>query len=144
MDYKWIINSLPYQEPFLFVDELIELSEEHCIGAYTFPTDSFFYKGHFKESPITPGVILSETMAQIGLVSYGIFLLKNKVFENLKIALTSMECDFYLPVLPGEKVIVKSEKVYFRFSKLKCSCKMYNQEDKLICKGMISGMMKIG
>ena len=50
----------------------------------------FFYKGHFKENPITPGVLLIETMAQIGVVCLGIYLLKNEISSDKKpkIALT--------------------------------------------------------
>ena len=77
-----IIKLLPYTKPFLFVDELTEISENGISGNYTFQENEFFYKGHFKENPITPGVILTETMAQIGVVCLGIFLLKEKLSEN--------------------------------------------------------------
>ena len=138
-----IISKLPYQKPFLFVHEITEISSEKVIGNYTFRDDEYFYQGHFKENPITPGVILTETMAQIGVVCLGIYLIKAEKVptENLKIALTSHQIDFYLPVLPNEKVTVISEKMYFRFQKLKCDVKMYNQQEKLVCKGTISGMI---
>ena len=60
----------------------------------------------------------------------------------LKIALTSSEMDFYLPVLPAEKVIVKSEKQYFRFNKLKCKVEMFNEKGALVCRGLIAGMIQ--
>ncbi|MDX1428125.1 MAG: hypothetical protein R3206_09910, partial [Salegentibacter mishustinae] len=75
MNYKNILKKLPYTKPFLFVDELLKVNENSAEGRYTFPVDSFFYKGHFKNNPVTPGVILTECMAQIGVVSLGIFLL---------------------------------------------------------------------
>jgi 3-hydroxyacyl-[acyl-carrier-protein] dehydratase len=50
--------------------------------------------------------------------------------------------DFYLPVLPGEKVIVHSEKEVFRFNKLKCKVKMLNKNGELVARGVISGMFK--
>ena len=129
MTKQEIIKSLPYTSPFLFVDELTEISENGVSGNYTFSKEEFFYKGHFKENPITPGVILTETMAQIGVVCLGIFLIKDNISNGLqpKIALTSNNIDFYLPVLPGEKVIVVSEKIYFRFNKLKCKVKLLNK-----------------
>jgi 3-hydroxyacyl-[acyl-carrier-protein] dehydratase len=138
-----IIKNLPYQKPFLFVDELTEISETGIIGNYTFKENEFFYEGHFKENPITPGVILTETMAQIGVVCLGIFLLKEEIYSDKKpqIALTSNEVDFYLPVLPNEKVTVISEKEYFRFNKLKCIVKMMNSKNELVCRGTISGMI---
>jgi 3-hydroxyacyl-[acyl-carrier-protein] dehydratase len=143
MDKKDIIQHLPYSKPFLFVDELLEVSENGVSGTYTFSENAFFYKGHFKENPITPGVILTETMAQIGLVCLGIYLLKEDISSEKKpqIALTSNQIDFFLPVYPNEKVRVVSEKEYFRFNKLKCAVKMYNINDELVCRGTISGMI---
>ena len=143
MTSKQIIKLLPYQKPFLFVDELTTFSNEGITGHYTFKKDEFFYKGHFKNNPVTPGVILTETMAQIGLVCLGIFLMKESISENFKpqIALTSSQIDFFLKVLPNEKVTVVSEKEVFRFNKLKCKVKMLNEKDEVVCRGVISGMI---
>ena len=136
-----ILELLPFSPPFLFVDELFEVNEKGARGSYRFPEDSFFYKGHFKDHPVTPGVILTECMAQIGVVCQGIFLLKEKAVEDCQISLSSTSVDFYLPVFPGERVEVTSEKMYFRFNKLKCKVEMKNTEGKLICRGEISGML---
>jgi len=140
-----IIQLLPYQPPFLFVEELTYISENRSEGYYTFKNDEYFYKGHFKDKPITPGVILTEVMAQIGVVCLGIYLLKNDFSEIKKpqIALTSNEVNFFLPVKPKERVKVVSEKIYFRFNKLKCNVQLFNQKNELVCKGMISGMLKV-
>lgn len=138
-----IIKNLPYKKPFLFVDEITEITENGITGNYQFKEIEFFYEGHFKENPITPGVILTETMAQIGLVCLGIFLLKDEISSQKKtqIALTSSQVDFYLPVFPNEKVTVISTKEYFRFNKLKCAVKMVNEKNELVCRGSISGMI---
>ena len=103
---------------------------------------SIFTEGHFKDNPITPEV-LTEVMAQIGVVCLGIFLLKDQISEaeKPKIALTSNEIDFFLPVFPGEKVKVISEKSYFRFNKLKCKVQMFNAKNELVCRGTIAGML---
>lgn len=147
MNIKEIISRLPYSHPFLFVDEITRMDENGVEGNYAFPKDSFFYRGHFKDNPITPGVILTECMAQIGVVSLGIFLLDTaeafKALKNAKIALSSTEIDFYLPVSPGERVNVVSEKIYFRFNKLKCKVEMYNDEGGLVCRGKIAGMLGV-
>jgi len=125
------------------VDEITQISENGVSGNYTFKENEFFYKGHFKDNPITPGVILTETMAQIGVVCLGIYLLEEEISSEKKpqIALTSNQIDFFLPVYPNEKVKVVSEKEYFRFNKLKCSVKMYNLKNELVCRGTISGMI---
>jgi 3-hydroxyacyl-[acyl-carrier-protein] dehydratase len=137
-----IISLLPYSKPFLFVDELTEIDEEGIKGNYTLEPALDFYQGHFKENPITPGVILTEIMAQIGVVCLGIHLSAKTIDSNMQIALTSSQVDFYLPVFPGEKVFVESKKDYFRFSKLKCSVSLFNASKELVCRGTISGMVK--
>ncbi|TDN89360.1 3-hydroxyacyl-[acyl-carrier-protein] dehydratase [Salegentibacter sp. 24] len=144
MDYTEILEKLPYSVPFLFVDKLVNIDEKSAEGFYTFPIDSFFYKGHFKNNPVTPGVILTECMAQIGVVCLGIFLLQEEKNEplDIKLGLSSSEVDFYLPVFPGDTVRVVSEKLFFRFNKLKCEVRMYDKSDKLICRGKIAGMVK--
>ncbi len=141
MQFLKILDKLPYSKPFLFVDEIESATEEKIVGNYTFPEDSFFYNGHFKDNPITPGVILTETMAQIGLVCFGIYLLGETITDKTKIAFTSSDVHFLKPVFPKEKVTVVSKKVYFRFGKLKCEIKLYNQNQEEICKGILSGML---
>ena len=144
MTEQQIINILPYQEPFLFVDGLTMISTESITGHYTFKNDEYFFKGHFKNNPMTPGVILTECMAQIGVVCLGIYMLKDEMLEDkhLQIALTSSQIDFFLPVFPGEKITVVSEKEVFRFNKLKCKVKLFNEKNELVCRGQISGMIK--
>jgi len=144
MTSNQIIALLPYQEPFLFVDGLTAISKEGITGHYTFKTNEPFYKGHFKDKPITPGVILTETMAQIGVVCLGIYIVKDSIIggKQPQIALTRSEVDFFLPVFPEEKVTVVSEKEIFRFNKLKCKVALYNEEKELVCRGKISGMLQ--
>lgn len=143
MTKKEIIALLPYQQPFLFVDNLDIVTENGVVGSYTFKEEEYFYKGHFKNTPVTPGVILTEVMAQIGVVCLGIYLIRDLLATaNFpKIALTSNKINFYLPVYPKEKVIVVSEKIYFRFKKLKCKVKLINEKNETVCRGEISGMI---
>ena len=141
MTKEEIISKLPYSKPFLFVDELLHIDENGVEGTYTFDGNLDFYKGHFKDNPITPGVILTEVMAQIGLVCLGIYLLNDTFNKNTAIALTSTEINFLKPVFPNEKVSVISEKIYFRFGKLKCKVRMINQKDEEVCSGTIAGIL---
>lgn len=141
MTKQEIISKLPYSKPFLFVDELLQIDENGVEGCYTFDENLDFYKGHFKDNPITPGVILTEVMAQIGLVCLGIFLLNDEFNSTTSIALTSSEIEFLKPVFPKEKVTVISEKIYFRFGKLKCKVGMKNEKGEVVCSGAIAGMI---
>ena len=143
MNTTEILEKLPYTTPFLFVDDLLSVDENGVTGTFTFKEDLDFYKGHFKNNPITPGIILTETMAQIGLVCLGIFLVGNDLTEESQIGLTSTEIEFLKPVFPGEKVTVISEKIYFRFNKLKCKVKMLNEQSEIVCEGTIAGIIKV-
>lgn len=134
-----ILSKLPYSKPFLFVDELIRIDENGVEGCVTFSEELSFYKGHFIDNPITPGVILIETMAQIGLVCLGIYLTINE--KASKIAFTSSEVEFLKPVYPNEKVTVISEKIYFRFGKLKCNVKLLNSQNEEVCTGTLAGII---
>ena len=137
-----ILSHLPYTSPFLFVDELKEIDENGVTGSYTFDAGLDFYKGHFKDNPVTPGVILTETMAQIGLVCLGIYL-SGSAEGGMPghVMLTSTAIDFMKPVFPGEKVTVTAQKVYFRFKKLNCTVQMTNASGEVVCKGTIAGMV---
>jgi 3-hydroxyacyl-[acyl-carrier-protein] dehydratase len=124
------------------------LNDEEVIGEYTLKPDSFFYEDHFVGNPVTPGVILTEIMAQIGLVVFGIFLvLKQSDFrflenDSLFPLLTSTDVSFHKMVLPNQKVTVISKKQYFRFGKLKCYVEMLDENKDVVAKGMFSGIMK--
>ncbi len=144
MNTKEIIALLPYKDPFLFVTEIDSINAKGVMGQHTFLESSDFYKGHFKNKPITPGVILTETMAQIGLVALGIYIMhiQGKNVQDIQIGMTSTEIDFFISVFPGETVKVVSEKEYFRFNKLKCIVQMFNEKNELVCRGKIAGMIK--
>lgn len=139
-DFEWIIEKLPYGEPFLFVDTITEITDTYIIGTYTFKKESYFYSGHFPGKPITPGVILTECAAQIGLVCFGLYTLGPDV-PDLSFAFTQSQMDFYKPVQPGETIRVRGEKVYFRFSKLKCNVVLYNKSNETVARGCLSGMI---
>jgi 3-hydroxyacyl-[acyl-carrier-protein] dehydratase len=144
MDYNMILEKLPYREPFLFVDAIISASTERLEGRYRFREDSWFYRGHFKDRPVTPGVLLTECCAQIGLACFGLYLLgpdRWPAENSMGIALTEHKMDFLRPVLPGEEVRVIAEKVYFRFGKIKSRVHLYTAHGELACRGELSGMV---
>ena len=142
-----VLKTIPQQSPFRFIDEILELTDEYIVGAYRFREDEYFYQGHFPDCPITPGVILIETMAQTGVVAFGIYLLmKQNAFNEQKtekmITLFTLadDIEFAGIVSPGERVIIRGEKVYFRRGNLKTRVGMQRENGETVCSGVLAGM----
>ena len=142
-----VLKLVPQQAPFRFIDEIISLDEEQIVGSYRFRDDEYFYRGHFPGRPITPGVILIETMAQIGVVAFGMYLLacqKNIRPSQLNgpLSLFSLAdgIEFKGIVKPGERVIVKGKKIYMRKGALKVDINMERENGEVVCVGQLAGM----
>ena len=122
----------------------MELNENGITATYTFKLDEFFYSGHFPGNPITPGVILLETMAQTGVVAYGIYLasmeLTREEIQSILTVFTEAEVEFSGVVRPGDKVIIRAKKKYFRRMKLKVEAEITLENGATVCSGAIAGM----
>ena len=98
-----IMELIPHRKPFLFIDtcEIIKLGEEG-IGNRIFLEDEYFFKGHFPNMPIVPGVILIESMAQTA----GIVVSKKyEKYEDKSVLFMSVsKAKFRKPVYPNEKI----------------------------------------
>jgi 3-hydroxyacyl-[acyl-carrier-protein] dehydratase len=139
-----VLALLPQQEPFRFVDEILELGDEHIVARHTFRTDAFFYRGHFPGNPITPGVILIESMAQTGVVALGIYLVaREKGAEEVKKVLTvftDVTAEFSGVVRPGDTVTIRAKKVFFRRMKLRSEVEMRRDDGTLVATATVAGM----
>ncbi len=146
--YQDILDKLPYKSSFRFVDRILSLDGKGVTGEYTLRPDAFFYEDHFVGNPVTPGVIITEIMAQIGVVVLGIYYILNSPEyagleeEGLFPLLTSTEVSFYRMVQPGEKLTVVSRQEYFRFGKLKCYIEALGEDNELVARGMFAGVIK--
>ena len=139
-----ILERVPQQPPFRFIDEILELDTDHIVASYRFRDDADFYRGHFPGNPITPGVILLETMAQAGVVALGLYLasaeLAPEEMEKLTTVFTDASVDFSDSVLPGERVTTTGTPVFFRRRKLQSQVEMKREDGTMVCSGVISGM----
>jgi UDP-3-O-[3-hydroxymyristoyl] N-acetylglucosamine deacetylase/3-hydroxyacyl-[acyl-carrier-protein] dehydratase len=106
-DVMQIQRILPHRPPFLLVDKILEISEDHIIGLKNVTMNEHFFVGHFPQEPVMPGVLQIEAMAQTG----GIFVLhsvpdpENYITYFLKIE----DARFRHKVVPGDTIIFSLE-----------------------------------
>lgn len=131
---------LPHRDPFLFIDEIIEMShEERTISAKKFfSKDLDFFKGHFPNQPITPGVVILEAMAQTG----AFLVLSHETYKG-KIALFAGadEVKWRNVVLPDDEVIFKLTIKNFRHGVGIAKAYAY-VDDKIACEALIKVVVK--
>ena len=139
-----VLARVPQQEPFRFIDEITELDDEHIVASYRFREDADFYRGHFPGNPITPGVILVETMALAGVVALGLYLCalerSPEELEKLITVFTDANVEFSGTVSPGERVTTVGRKTFFRRLKLRSEVEMKLDDGTVVCSGVLSGM----
>ena len=116
--------AIPHRAPFLFIDEIIERSDDRIVCRKTFRDDEFFYQGHYPHFPITPGVLLCEAAMQAGaLLLAGRFGDKSGV----PVATRMNDVRFKRVVRPGETIDIEVELIerlaeaYFLKAKISCA-----------------------
>jgi 3-hydroxyacyl-[acyl-carrier-protein] dehydratase len=139
-----VLELIPQRRPFRFVDELLELDDHGARGRYRFRPDEVFYAGHFPGNPITPGVILLETMAQVGVVAHGIYLygLDHSVDEIRRTftVFSDGEVEFLAVVRPGDEVTMRSEVIFWRRKKIRSRVEMTLADGRLAATATLAGM----
>lgn len=123
-NFEQVKTYLPHRAPFIFVDEILEIVPGQddkgiaqpvgtkIVGKRTFPSTEYFFEGHFPSFPITPGVILVETMAQVGGFGFLPWIGEGNSMGNEGAVLKLAGVDrarFRKPVLPNDEVIVTTD-----------------------------------
>ncbi|HNJ90223.1 MAG TPA: bifunctional UDP-3-O-[3-hydroxymyristoyl] N-acetylglucosamine deacetylase/3-hydroxyacyl-ACP dehydratase [Chitinophagales bacterium] len=107
LDINSISKMLPHRYPFLLVDKIIEMGENHIVGLKNITFNEAFFQGHFPNNPVLPGVLQIEALAQTG----GIFVL-SKVPDPENYDTYFLKIDkvkFKRKVLPGDSLLLKME-----------------------------------
>lgn len=110
LNIKQITEILPHRHPFLLVDKILDvnLEEGTITGQKNLTFNEAFFQGHFPGSPIMPGVLIIEALAQVG----GIMIYLKGYTDKIAVLLTVNNAKFRNPVKPGDVLILKIEGVH--------------------------------
>lgn len=99
---------IPHRFPFLFVDKIIDLSENRAVGIKNVTMNEWFFEGHFPDKPVMPGVLIVEAMAQVGGV---LMLSKEENRGKLAYFMSIDNVKFRRAISPGDQLVLQVEVV---------------------------------
>lgn len=108
IEIEEIMRYLPHRYPFLLVDRIVEYEENRrMVGIKNVSINEPFFQGHFPGSPIMPGVLIIESMAQVG----GVLVFKSIPDRDDKLVffMAIENAKFRKPVRPGDQLRVEME-----------------------------------
>ncbi len=117
------MKHLPHRYPFLLVDRILEYVPDQSItGLKNVTINEPFFQGHFPGTPIMPGVLIVEAMAQVGGV-FAMLTTPDKKEGTLMYFMGLDQVKFRKPVVPGDQLVIEVEVIKKRGKVLKFSGK---------------------
>ncbi|MDC3113627.1 3-hydroxyacyl-ACP dehydratase FabZ [Gammaproteobacteria bacterium] len=128
---------LPHREPFLFIDEVVEIKENEIIHARKLISeDEFFLEGHFPGNPIFPGVIIIEALGQASGI-LGFTTMKKTPEEGSIYVLAGVDkVRFRRRVIPGDTIDLYSKVISEKRGIWKFACKA-ELNNEIVCTATI-------
>ncbi|MFQ6723611.1 MAG: 3-hydroxyacyl-ACP dehydratase FabZ [Opitutales bacterium] len=105
-----VLNAIPHREPFLFVDRIVELTDEKIVTERVLKKEELFFKGHYPQMPIMPGVLMCEAIFQTAGVFMSKKLLNEAEVEGKVPVLTRIEsAKFKKMAFPGDVLQLEAQ-----------------------------------
>ena len=141
IDFTVIKKLIPHREPFLLIDELINIEKlKKATGIKKFTSKEKFFDGHFPGHPVVPGVILIEMMAQTAAALIA-FSLRDETFNKIVYLMNIENSKFRKPVFPNEKIMANVKALRSKGRVWRFEGESLNENGDTVCSSEWSAMI---